>query len=195
VAPAQPQVSEEAPAADTEQVGVLALDARRASRAWPRFFRADLIRVKTIRGRSRLGATHASGSRSVRSRCASVRASTASVFTSAAAIAFVRRGCERCCSCPSASSSSASHSQPYVASSPSSSSRIGCSARLVRDPPREQLPSLLVERRDLRPHPMQIDPDVDHGWATFRSRLENPKGIPPAEDGTQEARSVMASRD
>jgi len=40
----------------------------------------------------------ASGSRSARNRCASVSLSTASVFTRAEAIAFVRNGCARCSS-------------------------------------------------------------------------------------------------
>ena len=53
---------------------------------------------------------YASGNRPVRSRCASVRASTASVFTLAAAIARVRNGWARCTSKPASSSSSASHS-------------------------------------------------------------------------------------
>jgi hypothetical protein len=47
-----------------------------------------------------------------------VRASTASVFTRAAAIAFVCRGWARWSSIPSASSTSASHSQPKAASVP-----------------------------------------------------------------------------
>ena len=95
---AQRELGEEATAAAAEEVGVLVLDALAGEqcvhavlqrRAHPRH--TTRWRSRSRRSRSSRGAMYASGSRSVRSRCASVRASTASVFTRAAAIAFVRK--------------------------------------------------------------------------------------------------------
>jgi hypothetical protein len=70
-----------------------------------------------------------------------VRASTASVFTRAAAIAFV---CD-----------------PRLPAQlrEESAQRL----RVVRDPAREQLQALLVESGNVRAPAMQIDADVDHG--------------------------------
>jgi hypothetical protein len=62
----------------------------------------------------------------IRAQQASVRAATASVFTRAAAIAVVWRGCARWSSIPSASSRSASHSQPKAASSATLASPLSC---------------------------------------------------------------------
>jgi hypothetical protein len=62
------------------------------------------------------GAIHASGSRSARSSCAKVAASTLSFFSRAEAIALHRSGCTRCGANPQTSSSSTSHPQPNPAS-------------------------------------------------------------------------------
>jgi hypothetical protein len=61
-------------------------------------------------------AIHASGSRSARSSCARMCASTLSFFNLAEAIALHRIGCTRCGSNPYSSSNSTSQPQPYAAS-------------------------------------------------------------------------------
>ena len=51
--------------------------------------------------------------------------------------------------------------------------------RVVGDPAREQLLTVPVEDGDLRAIAVEIDPDVQHSWASFGPDFDDALGIPP----------------
>src|SRR3954447_24356238 len=117
---------------------------------------------------------YASGSRSARNRCASVRASTASVFTRPEAIALV--GPQGMREMQLAILVLEQLGQPLPAVGRLQRElRIGAELAdqlaehllVVEQPPRHRLAAGLLDHGDLRALAVQVDSDVNHAWASF----------------------------